>query len=291
MSLIGKGSGRPSGLLALLVFALVLPRPAAVAETESSFCESHTLHDYLAPLKRMPKLREPPFRRTGRAFHVRGLEVAASGPPLAVSGGRTGYQLNWETNPKFDITMALSRVDWHGKVIQRIERRHLRLGELAPALITEPNFVLPGKPAAYRTTIVIRSPSGRKLAEFGNYYRVIRPTVHSRLALSSDTYSPGATLFARVENPGAAFVLFGEEYTIEKLEGQLWVPAPESAGPFTMPLYFVAPGTTSGHCTVFPIPATMPAGRYRLSQEAVISWPLQRRQRRPTLHAEFDVVP
>jgi len=189
MSLIGKGSGRPSGLLALLalfVSALVLPG-SATAAAEPPFCEGHTLHDYLAPLKRMPKLREPPFRRTGKAFHVRGLEVAASGPPLAVSGGRTGYQLNWETNPKFDITMALSRVNWLREVVQRIEQRHLRLGELAPAVITEPNFALPGKPAAYRTTIVIRSPSGRKLAEFGNYYRVIRPTVHSRLGLSSDT--------------------------------------------------------------------------------------------------------
>lgn len=291
VSLTGKGSGRLSGLLALLVFALVLPGPAAAAETEPSFCESRTLHDYLAPLERMPKLHEPPFRRTGRAFHVRGLEVAASGPPLAVSGGRSGYQLNWENNPKFDITMALSRVNWRGKVVQRIAQRHLRLGELTPAVITEPNFALPGKPAAYRTTIVIRSPSGRKLAEFGNYYRVIRPTVHTRLGLSSDTYSPGATLFGRVENPGAAFVLFGEEYMIEMLEGQLWVPAPEAPGPFPMPLYFVGPGTTSGHCTVFPIPASMPTGRYRLSQEAVIDWPLLRGQLRPMLHAEFEVVP
>ena len=291
VSLTGKGSGRLSGLLALLVSALVLPGPAAAAETEPSFCESHTLHDYLAPLNRMPKLREPPFRRTGRALHVRGLEVAASGPPLAVSGGRSGYQLNWEANPKFDITMALARVNWRGKVVQRIAQRHLRLGELAPAVITEPNFALPGKPAVYRTTIVIRFPSGRKLAEFGNYYRVIRPTVHTRLGLSSGTYAPGATLFARVENPGAAFVLFGEEYMIEMLEGQLWVPAPEAPGPIPMPLYFVGPGTTSGHCTVFPIPASMPTGRYRLSQEAVIDWPLLKGQIRPMLHAEFDVAP
>lgn len=56
---------------------------------------------------------------------------------------------------------------------------------------------------------------------------------------------------------------------------------------FVIPLYYVAPGTTSSHC----IPFTMPPGRYRLTQEAVISWPSQRRQLRPRLHAEFDVVP
>lgn len=45
-------------------------------------------------------------------------------------------------------------------------------------------------------------------------------------------------------------------------------------------------------CGGFTIPpASMPAGRYRLSQEAVIGWPRLRGQLRPTLHAEFEVVP
>ena len=177
------------------------------------------------------------------------------------------------------------------EVVKRLGQRRLRLGTLPPAVITEPHFALPGKSGPYRSTLLIRSPSGRKLAEFGNYYCVIKPGVHARLAPAATTYRPGAALFARVENPGAAFVLFGEEYTIEKLEGESWVPAPESPGPFPVPLYFVAPGTTSGHCTVFPIPTSMSTGRYRLSQETVISWPTQRRELRPVLHAEFDVVP
>lgn len=190
-------------MLSLLVLSLtVAPRPAAASTPE------------------------PPFRRTGRGFHFRGLEVAASGPSLAVSGGR---------------------------VVQRMGQRHLRLGELAPAIITEPNFLLHGKPGIYRTAIVIRTPGGRKLTEFGNYYRVIRPTVHGRLASISEAYSPGDTLFARLENPGAAFVLFGEEFEIEKLEGEAWVPA-GLPGAYTMPLYFVAPGTTSATLHRLPDP-------------------------------------
>lgn len=283
-------------LLALLGLLLVsLPGNAGAVEPEPEppFCERHVLHDYLAPLKRMPKLREPPFRATGRDIHFRGLEIASSGPTLAVSGGRVGYQLNWERNPGFDLTITLAEVDWRGRFMRRIAQRQVHLDEFGAASITEPNIGLKGAPAVYRTTLVVRSPSGRKLAQFGNYYRVIRPTVHARFALSSDIYQPGTTMFARLENPGAAFVLFGEDYAIEKLEGESWVRSPESPGPFSMPLYFVAPGTTSGHCTAFPIPPTMPAGRYRLAQEAIFGWPRQSRahEPRPTLHAEFDVVP
>ena len=60
-----------------------------------------------------------------------------------------------------------------------------------------------------------------------------------------------------------------------------------------MPLYDVGPGTASGHCSVFPIPTSMPLGRYRISQEVVIGWPgqLAGRQVRPTLSAEFELVP
>jgi hypothetical protein len=273
--------------LAVLLAAISVS-PAAAAEPEPAFCARKTLHDYLAPLKGMPELRELPYRRRAEPF-FRGVRIGASGPSLAVSGGSAGYQLQWDTNPKWDITVTLARVSWHGMVSQQLGQRHLRLGKLAPALIEEPHFSLPRKPGAYRTTLVIRSHSGRKLAEFGNYYRVIRPTVHTSLALTAPVYEPGSTLIVRVENPGAAFVLFGQEYTIEKPEGESWVPVIEAQ--FVIPLYYVAPGTTSNHCIPFTIPTTMPPGRYRLTQEAVISWPSRRRQLRPKLHAEFDVVP
>jgi hypothetical protein len=275
-------------LSSLALILLALPSAAAALGSEPAFCESTTLHDYLAPLKRMPKLRELPYRARGEG-RFRGVRVGASGPSLAVSGGSAGYQLQWDANPKWDVTVTLARVNWLGKVVQQLGQRHLRLGALAPALIEEPHFALPGRPAFYRTTLVIRSHSGRKLAEFGNYYRVIRPTVHTRLALIAPTYRPGTILFARVENPGAAFVLFGQEYAIEKPEGESWVPILEAQ--FVIPLYYVAPGVTSSHCIPFSIPTTMPTGRYRLSQEAVISWPAQPHQLRPTLHAEFEVVP
>jgi hypothetical protein len=278
-----------TALLTLLVLLLVgTPGSAAAAEPEPAFCASRTLHDYLAPLKRMPKLRELPYRARGE-IRFRGAYIGASGPSLAISGGSAGYQLQWEGNTNWDITVTFARVNWRGKVVQRLGRRHFRLGKLAPATITEPHILLPGKPATYRTTLVIRSHSGRKLAEFGNYYRVIRPTVHNSLVTDAGAYRPGSTLFARLENPGATIVLFGEEFFIEKLEGEKWAPVSET--PFPAPLQFVAAGATSNHCTIFPIPGSMPAGRYRLSQEAVISWTSLDGQIRPILHAEFEIAP
>jgi hypothetical protein len=277
-----------AGLGVLLTASTSTTSAAAAAKSEPAFCHAETLHDYLAPLKRMPKLRELPYRARGE-IRFRGAYIGASGPSLAISGGSAGYQLQWEGNTNWDITVTFARVNWRGKVVQRLGRRHFRLGKLAPVVITEPHILLPGKPATYRTTLVIRSHSGRKLAEFGNYYRVIRPTVHNRLVTDAGAYRPGGTLFARLEDPGATIVLFGEEFFVEKLEGEDWARISET--PFPAPLQFVAAGTTSNHCIVFPIPTTMPTGRYRLSQEAVISWASLDGQIRPTLHAEFEVAP
>lgn len=275
-------------LFALVLVAVPGSASAATAAPEPPFCESETLHDYLAPLKRMPKLRELPYRARGE-IRFRGAYLGASGPSLAISGGSAGYQLQWEGKPGWEITVTFARVNSRGRVVQPLGRRHFRLGALAPATITEPHILLPGKPATYRTTLVIRSHSGRQLAKFGNYYRVIRPKVHASLVTDASAYPPGSTLYARLENPGATVVLFGEEFFIEKLEGEEWEPLPGT--PFPTPLRFVAAGTTSRYCTVYPIPDSTPAGKYRLSQEAVISWNSLDGQIRPMLHAEFDVVP
>jgi hypothetical protein len=115
-------------LLAVLVLSLAAaPVSAAASEPEPALCASKTLHDYLAPLKRMPELRELPFRRRAEPF-FRGVRIGASGPSLAVSGRSAGYQLQWDTNPKWDITVTLARVSWRGKVGRH--HRSLRRGIL-----------------------------------------------------------------------------------------------------------------------------------------------------------------
>ena len=282
--------GAFAALLALAAIEVAVPGTGGASDTEPAFCQQEVLHDYLAPLKRMPKLRELPYRARGE-IRFRGAYIGASGPSLAISGGSAGYQLQWDANPRWTISVTFARVNSRGKVIRWMGERRFRLGPLAPATIVEPHIALPPAPAIYRTTLVIRSHSGRKLAEFGNYYRVIRPRVDAHLVPDAPVHRPGETLFARLENPGPAIVLFGVEFFVERLEGAGWVPAPGAPGPFPAGRQFVAAGVTSRNCTAFPIPASMPPGRYRLSQEAVISWASKKGQLRPKLYAEFDVVP
>jgi hypothetical protein len=168
--------------------------------------------------------------------------------------------------------------------------RRLRTIALKPAETVEPRFRLPERPGFYRTILTIRSSTGREIAKFGNYYRLVKPKPNMYFTAQAATYRPGETVFARLENPGLAFALYGEEFKVEGLQGETWGPVAAAPGPFHTALQFVAPGTT-GHCLDFPIPAGLPAGRYRLSQETVISWPSLHGQHRPVLHAEFEVQP
>jgi hypothetical protein len=291
MTIPGRVSRGVSTALALLatvgLVAAAAPGPAAAAD-EPAFCATRTLHDYLAPLKRMPKLRELPFRRKGEG-RFRGVEIETSGPSLAVDGGSGGYLIQWDKNPGWYITVSLAQVRRDGSVGVDIGRANLRLATLAPIVSIEPHFALPDRPGFYRSTLVIRAPSGHKLARFGNYYRVIRPRIDMRLTTEAPSYRPGDEVFARLEDPGIAYALFGEESALEVLQGETWGPVPE-VSPISTPLQSVGPGTTSAHCVAFTVPASAPAGRYRLAQETLISWPFEERERRPKLYAEFEVT-
>jgi hypothetical protein len=262
---------------------------AVAAEGEPTFCERQTLHDYLTPLERMPKLRELPYRRHAEPF-FRGVRIGAAGPALAIGGGRAGYQFQWDKNPNWDITVNLAMVNAKGAVVRQVDHRHLRTAALTPAEVVEPHFQLTSSIALYRTTLIIRSAAGRTLARFGNYYRVVGPTVDASFVTEAPSYRPGETVFARLENRGAAYGLFGEGFKVEALQGETWGSVPEAPGPYTTGLQFVAPGATGGHCLPFPIPATLPPGRYRLAQETVLSWPTWAGQHRPILTTEFEVT-
>jgi hypothetical protein len=272
----------------VIVAALAMPSTASAIVEPPPFCERTTLHDYLTPLAKLPKLRELPYRRIAEPL-FRGVNIGASGPALAVGGGSAGYQFQWDKNPHWNVTVQLAQVNGNGSVRVFMGERRFRTLALAPAEIVEPHFALPERPGLYRTTLVIRSASGRKIARFGNYYRLVKPKTNMRFVPQKPTYRPGELVFARLENSGAAFALYGEEFTVEGLTGETWGPVPGAPGPLTTGLQFVAPGTT-GHCLVFLIPSNFAAGRYRLSQETVISWPSLHGQHRPHLYAEFEVL-
>lgn len=124
---------------------------------------------------------------------------------------------------------------------------------------------------------------------------MVEPTQRARLGLEATTLSPGQTLAARVENYGTSTTGFGADYSIERRDGSTWTEAPESPrGPWPGLLYIAGPGQTAP-CHRFPVPATMPAGEYRIvKQVGLVSFSAEaspQREEPIILSANFEVTP
>lgn len=296
MLLNGRGTRARLGrvaLLALLMLSLASPlagpASAITYEPEPAFCERQQLHDFLAPLERMPKLRQPP-RNEGIGFGPEKLRLRAA-PSMLVGGGevgatlaiaqRRGLRLPWTA------TATLVEVNGKGRPAGKPRRLVKRVGWLKPFKGDRLRFKVPDDPAFYRVTVVFRGASGQKLGRFGFYYRVVRPIQRAILRLDASSYRPETTVFARVENFGTLPVWYGVPYSIERLVSGSWVEAPESPdGPWILPLLSSPPGY-SGPCNGFWIPGSTPPGRYRFVKPLDSGKPEATR----ALTAEFDVGP
>jgi hypothetical protein len=194
--------------------------------------------------------------------------VLKTSPPLLVGEGAVGYSLYLNqapsVHPNWTLTTTLARVDAKGRVTKVVERRRRRVTKISPSRGAGVRFAVPDKPAAYRVAIGFRNKKGRQLGSFGFYVLAVAPSVNTRVSLNASSYRREQTVFARVENLGAASALFGASYTIERLEAGEWVKAPESPlGPWPASLLIVGPGRT-GPCDEFRIPSSMPGGTYRI---------------------------
>lgn len=276
-------------LLLFLLLAFSGRASAVTYEPEPAFCERQQLRDFLAPLKRMPKLHQPSAKGQF-GFGPEKLRLR-SVPSLVVGGGevgttlaiaqRQGLRLPWTA------TAVLVEVNGNGRPIGKPRRLTRRVGWLKPFKGKGLRFEVSSDPAFYRLTTVFYGAAGQKLGRFGFYYRVMPPIQRARLRLNTSSYRPETTVFARVENFGTTSVGYGVPYSIERLMSGSWVEAPESPdGPWILPLLISPPGF-SGPCNGFGIPRSMPAGRYRMVK------PLEtgRNEDSMTLTAEFDVVP
>lgn len=303
MSLSGWRPGRWCVRVALFALLLLMAPtvPTTAAASLSEWCEGETLRDYTAPLKRMPRLQTLPDDGEIDSAHSN-VRLETTGEPLAVGGGTIGYQFSLHAykrpaHPRWDVTAMLWQVDWQGRNIQPVDRIQRRLNKIGLDVNRNFSFEVPAEPALYRVTIVLRSASGRRLLGFGGYYRVVKPAVHAALSVNGPAYGPGQTVFARVENYGTAYALYSSGYTLEKLEGESWVLAPESPRQSTRELYFIPPGMSGDHCLQFTVPQEMVAGTYRMSSEARFAWPgsttrvLTKQPRGRKLRSVFAVVP
>ncbi|HST68204.1 MAG TPA: immunoglobulin-like domain-containing protein [Solirubrobacterales bacterium] len=259
-----------------------------------AFCEPQQVRDFLAPLERMPKLHQPSANgQIGFGPESLRLRSASS---LLVGEGEVGVTLSLAQRSRlrlpWTVTATLVEVNGNGRPIGKPRRLIRRVGWLKPFNGDSLRFEVSDDPAFYREMVALHGASGQKLGRFGFYYRAMPAIGRARLRLNASSYRPESTVFGRVENFGTLSAYYGVPYSIERLEGQGWVEAPESPdGPWILPLLVSGPGL-SGKCNGFWIPPTMPPGRYRMVKRVGIGeWLPRKRGTARVLTAEFDVVP
>jgi hypothetical protein len=252
------------------ILAGILPTAASGA-----LCEYGVVHDYAKPLSRLPHLRQNPLTEhlplgPARVF------LNHSGGPLFVGGGEVGYSLSFSPYfPGHHLSPPLNwivearyvRVDKRGRptkvrghIVRRVKR--LRSDQDKPSGVLDFLFKV-GRPALYRLEITFSEFSGKRLARFGEYLRVVEPKLDARLSLSGTAFQPGERVLAGVDNYGTTSLSFGLFRTIEYFNGASWEPAPNSSqGIVSLPLLWAGPGA-SAQCWGFTIPAGEPQGLYR----------------------------
>lgn len=275
--------------LAALAAALIAPAGAnavlyvpeePVQPGGPEFCWQTEVHNYLAPLERLPKLRHPAW--DGGVGFTRADVSMQLTEPLVVGGGRIGFELSaaWGRpvlHPGWKVTATLARIDANGRALQRLGTLTRKVRALGHDNEVSTKFEVGARQALYRLTVVFRSRSGRKLAKYGLYSRVVRKVEDVRLALNASSYHREEKVTTQLRNFGTTTSTYGYGLWVEKLTPGGWVEAPENPRtPVPLPLIFLKPGTASP-CEDFWIPPSTEPGRYRIERGGV--------------HAEFDVLP
>lgn len=263
-------------LLLLTLGAGAVPAQALEMQTfDRPFCKGAPVHDYEAPLDRLPPVRRVPLGED-LPFGPRNMSIyQLASSRIVVGEGGFGYAF-------FDDTWGVReqvRLDWDvSTALWRIGRRG---GELRQVASDEQHFgvvrgieeflhfwldVPPG-PALYRYDIEFRDHgSGEVLGSYSEYLRVVRPTFHAGIAVNRRHVRPGQRVFARIENRGTSWVEFGVPYAVQRFEGGRWVEQDLGDGAWPMPALLMGSGQ-SGWCMRYRVPADASPGRYRFVKD------------------------
>jgi hypothetical protein len=258
------------------------------------FCTPVTVSNLLEPLAHLPKLHAPPA--SGRVgFAPASLRLQPL-PALVIDEGRVGYELSLNRHapafhPGWTVTTTLVRIDSRGRPIKTIDRVRRHLKTINARRGAGVKFEVEGASSLYRVITVFRSKSGKRLARYGFYFRLVPTTSNARLGLDAGSYRVGDTVFGRIENFGTLPVTYGAQFTIEQLEGASWSRIPQSPRAFPLVSYTAEPGKSGPGCAQFRIRQTMEPGHYRMAKEVDIETVPQLRSEHATLYAEFDVLP
>ena len=250
---------------------------AATSSAEADFCETEVLHDYRKPLKRLPAVPAPPLDERLDFAPARTYLGSFSNGPLQVGPGKRGFSLGYspyEQSPPpsrrldWQITSRLVMVDRSGSPIGRPRQIEKQVKRLWPDDENHHRlafaFEVPGKPALYRLEIVFKNKGGKRLARFGEHFRVLRPSLNLDFFLNGTSFRRGETVQAWLVNRGVTFLSFGLGKRIEYWNGTSWTfpPVKFPGGPVLAIGLNLGPGERTT-CWSTAIPADAMPGTYR----------------------------
>lgn len=291
---------------AVVLLGLAFP-PLATSQAERrGICGTQVLRDYtgflenLTPLASVPIPERLPFAPERVFFGALGRGALQAG--WGIRGFRLSYSPNQPEPPpelNWNVTSTLTPIDRYGQPLapmQVIQQHVDRLQPVGPEGAGEVrwSYYVPGQPAIYRLEIVFENELGEPLGAFGEYFRVMKPSVDYRFSLNKKKFRPGQTVRAKLSNYGVAALAFGLGKTVEYHDGTSWTEPPVEFGGGLVPAILLGAGPgTSKACWSVTIPENAPPGRYRLAtsievwKRLVPAFPRDRRR----VRAGFTVLP
>lgn len=266
------------GMIALCLLASAPSAPSAPSAASSvpwpGFCKPElVVRDYQKALSRFPqsggfaasgRLRQGPALL--RVFPPREDLVASGRGQFEARGSLAGRAPSPSTPLDWWVQSRLIRVGEKQRGGQLVKAKRQYIGQLEG--FRRRNFGFGGgvQPGIYRLEVTFENRSGDLVDKYQEYFRVLTARSNLKLAINSMSLRPGSTGYLRVENFGTVGASYSYEYRIWTADdGSVELPLEQQIVTRDRPL--VRPGW-AGECFQFQIPASAPAGNYRIGIRA-----------------------
>jgi len=274
-----SGMGKEWLRRCLIALALSTLWASAASAEASGSCRTTVVRDYTGFLSSLPALPSPPVDERLPFAPERVFFHGPAGGQLQAGAGIRSYSLSYspfelastEPTPALDwrLTAILTPIDQLGQAAAPPQTTEQHVDKLWPtgaggANVIRVGFAIPEEPAIYRLELEIENGSGEQLATFGEYFRVLPPSVDLRLSLNRKTFKRGQLLRATLSNYGVAWYGYGYPWSVQYKRGDSWTSSPVdfTPGAFLMPLLGLGPGESTS-CWAAEVPRDAPPGRYR----------------------------
>jgi hypothetical protein len=264
---------RRRGIVASVI-AAVLASLGTATPAAADFCDSQVIHDYTKVLERLPAIPSPPLDEHPDFAPARIFLSHHTFGPLQLGRGKRGFELTF--GPSEEGSSASPRVNWQvTSRLVKLNRRGRRIGR--PRMIekhvtrlraVDLDFEISGKPAIYRLEIVFENGRGERLGRFGEYFRVLQPSLDVDIFLNGTTFHRGEQVQAWLVNRGVAVLSFGLFKTIEYDDGGTWTNPPVAfpGGPVPAIGLAIGPGVKTS-CWTTTVPSDAALGLYRFATQ------------------------